>query len=291
MLTRYDQAASRAAAQVMGQYSTSFSLATRLLRGRVRADIRHLYAVVRIADELVDGAAAQAHTDPAAALDAYEKTILAAPQQRLHTDPVVHAYAITARRCGFHREHLVAFFSSMRADLTHREYSPSELQDYIYGSAEAIGLLCLQIFLAEENVSPADRAAMERGARALGSAFQKINFLRDLREDSSTLGRTYFQQAPSGRIDEATKSALIAEIRRELATAALTIDLLPASARVGVSAAADIFAELTNRLAATPATALATTRVSVPNHTKAWLAARAVRRRGSSSQKSPTGEN
>ena len=129
MLTRYDQAASRAAAQVMGQYSTSFSLATRLLRGRVRADIRHLYAVVRIADELVDGAAAQAHTDPAAALDAYEQTILAAPQQRLHTDPVVHAYAITARRCGFHREHLVAFFSSMRADLTQHEYSPSELQD------------------------------------------------------------------------------------------------------------------------------------------------------------------
>ena len=135
MLTRYDQAASRAAAQVMGQYSTSFSLATRLLRGRVRADIRHLYAVVRIADELVDGAAAQAHTDPAAALDAYEKTILAAPQRRLHTDPIVHAYAITARRCGFHREYLAAFFNSMRADLTQREYSPSELQDYIYGSA------------------------------------------------------------------------------------------------------------------------------------------------------------
>ena len=266
MLSRYDQAASRAAAQVMGRYSTSFSLATRLLRGRVRADIRHLYAVVRIADELVDGAAAQAHTDPAAALDAYEKTILAAPQQRLHTDLVVHAYALTARRCGFPREYLVAFFHSMRADLKQREY----------------GLLCLQIFLAEESVSPADRTAMERGARALGSAFQNINFLRDLGEDSSTLGRTYFQQAPSGRIDEATKSALIAEIRQELATAALTIDLLPSSARVGVSAAADIFAELTNRLAATPATDLATTRVSVPNHTKAWLAARAVRRRGHS---------
>ena len=280
MLTRYDQAASRAAAQVMGRYSTSFSLATRLLRGRVRADIRHLYAVVRIADELVDGAAAQA--DPAAALDAYEKTILAAPQQRLHTDLVVHAYALTARRCGFPREYLAAFFHSMRADLRQREYSSAELQDYIYGSAEVIGLLCLQNFLAEESVSPADRTAMERGARALGSAFQKINFLRDLGEDSSTLGRTYFQQAPSGRIDEATKSALIAEIRQELATAALTIDLLPASARVGVSAAADIFAELTNRLAATPATDLATTRVSVPNHTKAWLAARAVRRRGRS---------
>ncbi len=85
-----------------------------------------LHAVVRIADELVDGTATQAHTDPAAALDAYEQTILAAPRQRLHTDPIVHAYAITARRCGFHREYLAAFFNSMRADLTQREYSPSE---------------------------------------------------------------------------------------------------------------------------------------------------------------------
>lgn len=277
MLTRYDQAASRAAAQVMGQYSTSFSLATRLLRGRVREDIRHLYAVVRIADELVDGTADQASIDAAAALDAYEAAILAAPEKRLHTDPVVHSYAITARRCGFQREHLVAFFDSMRADLNQREYSASELAEYIYGSAEVIGLLCVQVFLAEETVSAADRAAMDRGARHLGSAFQKINFLRDLGEDSSVLGRAYFPQAAGGALSEAAKSALIADIRRELAAAEEAINLLPLSARVGVRAAADIFAELTNRLAATPAAELNTTRISVPNRTKAWLAARAVR--------------
>lgn len=277
MLTRYDQAASRAAAQVMGQYSTSFSLATRLLRGRVREDIRHLYAVVRIADELVDGTADQASIDAAAALDAYEAAILAAPEKRLHTDPVVHSYAITARRCGFQREHLVAFFDSMRADLSQREYSATELTEYIYGSAEVIGLLCVQVFLAEETVSAADRAAMDRGARHLGSAFQKINFLRDLGEDSSVLGRAYFPQAAGGALSEAAKSALIADIRRELAAAEEAINLLPLSARVGVRAAADIFAELTNRLAATPAAELKTTRISVPNRTKAWLAARAVR--------------
>lgn len=277
MLTRYDQAASRAAAQVMGQYSTSFSLATRLLRGRVREDIRHLYAVVRIADELVDGTADHAAIDAAAALDAYEATILAAPEKRLHTDPVVHSYAITARRCGFQREHLVAFFDSMRADLTQREYSATELAEYIYGSAEVIGLLCVQIFLAEETVSAADRATMDRGARHLGSAFQKINFLRDLGEDSSVLGRAYFPQASGGELSEAAKSALIADIRRELAASEESINLLPLSARVGVRAAADIFAELTNRLAATPAAELKTTRISVPNHTKAWLAARAAR--------------
>ncbi|MDK8504566.1 phytoene/squalene synthase family protein [Corynebacterium accolens] len=277
MLTRYDQAASRAAAQVMGQYSTSFSLATRLLRGRVREDIRHLYAVVRIADELVDGTADQASIDAAAALDAYESAILAAPEKRLHTDPVVHSYAITARRCGFQREQLVAFFDSMRADLNQREYSASELAKYIYGSAEVIGLLCVQVFLAEETVSAADRAAMDRGARHLGSAFQKINFLRDLGEDSSVLGRAYFPQAAGGVLSEAAKSALIADIRRELAAAEEAINLLPLSARFGVRAAADIFAELTNRLAATPAAELKTTRISVPNHTKAWLAARAAR--------------
>ena len=277
MLTRYDQAASRAAAQVMGQYSTSFSLATRLLRGRVREDIRHLYAVVRIADELVDGTADQASIDAAAALDAYESAILAAPEKRLHTDPVVHSYAITARRCGFQREQLVAFFDSMRADLNQRKYSASELAKYIYGSAEVIGLLCVQVFLAEETVSAADRAAMDRGARHLGSAFQQINFLRDLGEDSSVLGRAYFPQAAGGVLSEAAKSALIADIRRELAAAEEAINLLPLSARFGVRAAADIFAELTNRLAATPAAELKTTRISVPNRTKAWLAARAVR--------------
>ncbi|MER0105327.1 squalene/phytoene synthase family protein [Corynebacterium sp. KPL2895] len=279
MLTRYDQAASRAAAQVMGQYSTSFTLATRLLRGRVREDIRHLYAVVRIADELVDGTAHQASIDAAAALDAYEAAILAAPEKRLHTDPVVHSYAITARRCGFQRQHLVAFFDSMRADLSQREYSAAELAEYIYGSAEVIGLLCVQVFLAEETVSAADRATMNRGARHLGAAFQKINFLRDLGEDSSVLGRAYFPQAAGGELSEAAKSTLIADIRHELTAAEEAINLLPLSARVGVRAAADIFAELTNRLAATPAAELKTTRISVPNRTKAWLAARAVRRR------------
>lgn len=277
MLTRYDQAASRAAAQVMGQYSTSFSLATRLLRGRVREDIRHLYAVVRIADELVDGTAHQASIDAAAALDAYEAAILAAPEKRLHTDPVVHSYAITARRCVFQRQHLVAFFDSMRADLSQREYSAAELAEYIYGSAEVIGLLCVQVFLTEETVSAADRATMDRGARHLGAAFQKINFLRDLGEDSSVLGRAYFPQAAGGELSEAAKSALITDIRHDLAAAEESINLLPLSARFGVRAAADIFAELTNRLAATPAAELKTTRISVPNRTKAWLAARAVR--------------
>ena len=174
---------------------------------------------------------------------------------------------------------MVAFFASMRADLEVTVHDADSLASYIHGSAEVIGLLCVQVFLAEETVSAADRATMDRGARYLGSAFQKINFLRDLGEDSSILGRAYFPQAAGGVLSEAAKSALIAEIRRELAAAEEAINLLPLSARVGVRAAADIFAELTNRLAATPATALATTRVSVPNHTKAWLAARAVRRR------------
>ena len=156
-LSRFDAMADKAAAQVIAQYSTSFSLAVRTLPKPERTHIRNLYAVVRIADELVDGTAHQARIDAAAALDAYEAAILAAPEKRLHTDPVVHSYAITARRCGFQRDHLVAFFDSMRADLTHREYSASELAEYIYGSAEVIGLLCVQVFLAEEAVSAADR--------------------------------------------------------------------------------------------------------------------------------------
>ncbi|MCP1387736.1 squalene/phytoene synthase family protein [Corynebacterium sp. TA-R-1] len=263
-----------AAAQVIAGYSTSFSLASKFLAPRVRRDIANLYAMVRIADEIVDGTASAAGVNPADALGAYEAQVLAAPAQRFHTDPVLHAYAATARRCGFDQEHVRAFFTTMRRDLTHTDYAADELEAYVYGSAEVIGLLCLGIFLTGRDTSPADRAEMEAGARALGSAFQKINFLRDYGEDRDTLGRRYYD------LDDATKDAVVAEIRAELAQADSAIPLLPRSARAGVAAAAALFAELTDTAERTPAAELATTRISVPAHRKLAVTARAVARKG-----------
>lgn len=278
-LDRYDRAAVRAAHEVILAYSTSFSLATRLLEKQVRTDIRNLYAMVRIADEIVDGtaqAAGMSAREAAETLDDYERVVLAAPERRFHVDPVLHAYALSARRCGFDPEHVVAFFSSMRRDLQQNTHDARSFEDYVYGSAEVIGLLCLSAFLVDHPVTDAGRTELEAGARSLGAAFQKINFLRDLAEDSGTLGRAYFPGLDHRELTEVHKTELIADIRKDLAHARTVIPRLPRSARTGVLAATELFTELTDRLDDLPAAELSTRRVSVPRRIKFAVLARAV---------------
>ncbi len=280
-LNRYDRMAVKAAHKVISSYSTSFSLATGLLSPSVRRDIRNLYAMVRIADEIVDGtveAAGASHRECEQLLDDYEAAVLAAPAQRFHVDPVLHAYAQTARRCDFDPAHVRAFFASMRRDLTQSSHDQGSFDEYVYGSAEVIGLLCLQAFLVDHPVTDAERRRLEGGARALGSAFQKVNFLRDLREDAGVLGRSYFPGVDITSLTEDDKSRLVAEIRGELADAAAVIPLLPSTARAGVLAATNLFAELNERIDATPAAELARRRISVPRRTKAAILAKAVAR-------------
>lgn len=251
--------ATAASAKVMNTYSTSFSLATRLLDSRTRHDIQHLYAVVRIADEIVDGAGQDAglsQAEIAATLDEYERQVLAAPLKNFHSDPILHAYGRTARECGFKEEHLKSFFAAMRADLHHRSYEAKELQEYIHGSAEVIGLLCLDIFLRDEHRTPAQRAELEAGAVALGSAFQKINFLRDMAADRERLGREYYPG-----LDEQGRLELIHSIRLELDRARAAMPLLPTPARRGVGVACALFSEVLDKLVEDHGTQ----RVRVPN--------------------------
>ncbi|QDZ43466.1 phytoene/squalene synthase family protein [Corynebacterium sp. sy039] len=261
----------------MRAYSTSFSLASMLFSPRVRSDITHLYAVVRIADEIVDGAA---EGNIEQQLSAYEHSILHAPQQPFHPDPIIHAYADTARRCQFPAEYLRAFFTSMRSDLTHTSYTQQEYEHYIYGSAEVIGLLCLRIFLAEQPGEHPHRTELEAGARRLGAAFQKINFLRDIREDIYERGRHYFPDTNTTQggsmLSEASKAKIIAEIQADLAAAQPMIALLPYSSRFGVQASADLFSELAQLLADTTVAQLRTTRVRLGSVRKVLIIARSV---------------
>ncbi|MEH0146976.1 phytoene/squalene synthase family protein [Corynebacterium sp. Q4381] len=268
----------RAAAQVIASYSTSFSLASRILPPTTRRDINNLYAMARVADEIVDGTALEAGADPATLIADYERAVLAAPAARFHTDPVLHAYAASARRCGFTEEHVRAFFASMRRDIRQVRYTREDFDEYVYGSAEVIGLLCLSAFLVGEDPAPANRARMEAGARALGSAFQKINFLRDFGEDRDTLGRRYLPEGMAP--DDATKAAVTAGIREELAEARAAIPLLPAPVRGAVAAAEALFRELTTMLEQTDAADLAAARVSVPASRKIMITARAAVTKG-----------
>ena len=271
-LRRYDRMAFRAARQVIASYSTSFGLATRMLGKQQRTDISNLYAMVRIADEIVDGTTKAAGLDiPATTtlLEEYEHHVLAAPLRRFHPDPILHAYAITARRCKFNPEHIRAFFTSMRTDLQKSMHDAASYQNYIYGSAEVIGLLCVSVFLAGHTVETCHCARIATGAQALGAAFQKINFLRDYAEDHATLGRQYF--APE--LTEATKMALITDIRTDLATAETAIALLPPSSRTGVQLATRFFTELTNQLDHADTRSICNTRVRLSPTTRARIIA------------------
>ena len=278
----YTQAAERAAGEVIAAYSTSFGAAARLLGERVRQDVRNIYALVRVADEVVDGSAAQAagiaeSTVGEAAkanadlLDELEAETYAAIDRGYSTNLIVHAFAQTARRAGFARDLVEPFFASMRMDLNQREHDGASLAAYIYGSAEVIGLMCLRVFLVDQKVSKSQLAILENGARALGSAFQKVNFLRDLAADFNTLGRSYFPGVTAANFDEATKARLVAEIDGELRLSRASLVLLPNDCRVAVTAAHLLFEALNRKIDSLPASAVATGRVSVGTATKLRL--------------------
>ncbi|MEJ6014406.1 phytoene/squalene synthase family protein [Corynebacterium sp. H127] len=263
----------QAAGAVIATYSTSFSLASSLLAPPVRRHIRNLYAVVRIADEIVDGVAAAAGfncQEIAHTLDRFEAETFTALDTGFSTNPVLHAFAHTASACSIERAHLRAFFDSMRADVTSCVHTEESRDTYVFGSAEVIGLMCLSIFTAGHGLSDRARANCSVAARHLGKAFQLINFLRDYHTDDAALGRHYVDLTPG------SKDALIQEIREDLRIAYLGIPALPLGARSGVLAAYLLFSELSDRLDAASVADIKAERVRVPTAKKAILAARAA---------------
>ncbi|MEY4328112.1 MAG: hypothetical protein RIR71_782 [Actinomycetota bacterium] len=275
-LTLYSLAAHRASKEVIYSYSTSFGMATRLLSKAVRHHVENIYALVRVADEIVDGSAAEAKAkgaelDPEAELNAFEQETYRAMQLGFSTNLIIHAFAITAREVGISKDIVEPFFYSMRQDLTETEHDQASFDRYVYGSAEVVGLMCLAAFVHGGNYSKEQKVALVKGARALGSAFQKVNFLRDLSADFQRLGRSYFPNVNVSNFDEETKARLVADINSDLAVSAQSLPLLPRSARPAVTAAQLLFTELNNKIGNTEAIKLIETRISVGNFKKLWL--------------------
>lgn len=278
-LATYTDAAHAGAATIIHAYSTSFGMATRLLAPQVRPRVEDVYALVRIADEIVDGAAAEAGLDldeQRALLDALEADTERAMRTGYSANLVVHSFAVTARATGIGVDLTRPFFSSMRRDLSPVDFTAEELREYIYGSAEVVGLMCLKVFLADRPVPEASRLRLEAGARRLGAAFQKINFLRDLAVDWSELGRSYFPGIDPARLTERQKLALVVDIDCDLGAAADVIPELPDNCRRAIAAAHGLFAELSDRIRATPAAELLTRRISVPTRVKLAILAKAT---------------
>ena len=270
----YTRAAEETAAGMIRLYSTSFGLASRLLDGDQRRHIGNIYSLVRLADEIVDGVAYEAGVAPDDArqmLDQLETDTERALHSGYSTNLIVHAFAHSARQVGITEELTRPFFASMRADLTSTEHDAESFAQYVYGSAEVVGLMCLKVFLHHHPVSPGDYDTMWSGARALGAAFQKVNFLRDLAVDFRALGRSYFPGVTPESMDEQTKHHLLDDIDNDLALSARALPLLPPRPRKAVALAHALFEELGKRIRRTPASELISHRVSVPSATKARL--------------------
>ncbi|MFJ6415561.1 phytoene/squalene synthase family protein [Paeniglutamicibacter sp. NPDC091659] len=278
-LERYTEAASSSARVVITQYSTSFSLACRMLDRTSRRHISNIYALVRLADEVVDGVAREAGLEPQAVAEALarlEAETEAALLTGYSTNLIVHAFACTARSVGLDTELTRPFFASMRADLSITTHDAATLDQYIYGSAEVVGLMCLRVFRSMPQAPAGHEAELETAARHLGAAFQKVNFLRDLAADTGELGRSYFPGLDPAAFSDTHKDALVAEIRADLAAAALGIPHLAPRAAQAVRMAHGLFGALVRELDRTSAAQLMLRRISVPARRKAMIALRST---------------
>ena len=278
-LALYNRVAERSASLVIREYSTSFGMASRILSGESRQHIDNVYALVRLADEIVDGVAVEAGLTTSEAgrqLDALEADTYRAMETGYSTNLIVHAFGLTARTVNIHKDIVEPFFASMRMDLSDRVYTQESFDAYVYGSAEVVGLMCLAVFIRDDKPDTETARTLYNGARALGAAFQKVNFLRDLAADVDDLGRSYFPGITISKFAEDDKHRLCDDIADDLDAAARTIPLLPRDAARAVGLAHGLFARLNSRIRATPAETVKSTRIRVNDLEKLLIAVRVV---------------
>lgn len=257
------------------KYSTSFSMSMRLFPRDMRPHIAAIYGLVRIADEIVDE---YRGSEQQSLLDDLERETYAAIKRGYSTNPIVHAFALTAERYKIERPIIEPFFRSMRLDCAPMKYSQKKYEQYIEGSAEVVGLMCLKVFVDDEKLY----ASLEDGARHLGAAYQKVNFLRDIAADHTELSRWYFPTGSFETFDDVQKSQIIADIDHDFAVARPAIDALPRSARSAVMLSYKYYSELLDKIVQTPASTLKRRRVRVPQKRKVQLLMQALvsKRRG-----------
>ena len=229
-------------------YSTSFSLATKMLYKSIRYDIYNIYGFVRFADEIVDSFQ---DYDKESLFDKFSLDLESALNDKISLNPILNSFQHTYHKYNIDKNLVDAFMRSMRLDLYKKDYlTEEEYKAYIYGSADVVGLMCLKVFVNGDDEKYND---LKDTAMALGSAFQKVNFLRDLKADFEGLNRTYFPNTDLNNLDEASKKEIIDDIENDFEKGLSGIKKLPIEAKFGVFMAYRYYRQLLNKLKKTPA--------------------------------------
>jgi 15-cis-phytoene synthase len=269
MFGLFNTASEQCSKIVTALYSTSFYSAIKLLHKDLRAPICNIYGFVRFADEIVD---TFHQFDKAELLAKFKRDTYEAIESKISLNPILHSFQKTVHEYDIDRVHIDAFLRSMEMDLTQTNYGADGYNEYIYGSAEVVGLMCLSVFCDN------DKALYNQlvpSARSLGAAFQKVNFLRDLKADYEGLSRTYFPNVNFKHFSQKDKLAIESDIQQDFDHALEGIKQLPLKSKFGVFVAYKYYLTLHKKIVRTAPQHIMEQRIRVPNYEKAFIVVKA----------------
>lgn len=261
----FDKSSLDCSKKITKNYSTSFSLAIKMLSSKVQNDIYAIYGFVRCADEIVDTFEGYNQQE---LFDEFEKEYFKALDRKISLNPVLNAFQEVVHRYKMY-DLVLPFLHSMKMDLHKKNYlSKEEYEEYIYGSADVVGLMCLMVFV-DGNRNKFEE--LKNAAMKLGSAFQKVNFLRDLQHDCEALGRVYFPNVDVKNLSNDCKNKLVLEIEADFNEALTGIKQLPASAKFGVFTAYKYYKSLLKKISHTQPEKILSTRIRVDDFSKLFI--------------------
>ena len=268
MKALFDETSFKCSKIVTKKYSTSFSLAVRMLSPKIREAIYSIYAFVRFADEIVDSFHNYKKEN---LILQFEKDYYRSMQDGISLNPILNSFQLTVKKYNISDNLIQSFLTSMKLDLNKAHYKTAdEINDYIYGSADVVGLMCLKVFV---NGNDEKYESLKTPAMSLGSAFQKVNFLRDLKDDYEVLNRSYFPNVDLESLDMDSKRKIISEIENDFKKAYKGIKMLPIEAKFGVYTAYIYYKRLLKKLKKTPSKKIMNSRIRISNPLKLGLLA------------------
>ncbi|MFN5251098.1 MAG: phytoene/squalene synthase family protein [Bacteroidia bacterium] len=270
MKSTYDSLSATVSKKITRAYSTSFSLGIYFLNRKLHEPIYNIYGFVRLADEIVDSFHGYKQAE---LFEQFKQDLDYALREKISLNPVLQSFQETVHRYNIDRELIDTFMRSMEMDLLKTVHNEQSYQEYILGSAEVVGLMCLRVFTNGDDI---EYNNLKPAAMKLGAAFQKVNFLRDLKQDYAHLGRTYFPGVDFNKFDLQQKKNIEAEIESDFDAALKGIKMLPRGARLGVFIAYVYYRSLNNKIKSHSPENIMNSRIRIPNMQKAGLLLQSV---------------